>query len=263
MKIALAQTYIEWEDKKRNIENLLRVVSEHKGKDYIFFPEMSFTGFSMNTDATAEDERMTVAQISGIARENNVGIGFGWVKRKGDKCLNCYSVVNKQGELISEYAKIHPFSYSGEDEKFVGGDEISVFSLDDTKATTFICYDLRFPEIFRLVSQMVKVIIIPANWPKKRSAQWKALLKARAIENQVYIFAINCVGRIGEIDYSGDSCIIGPDGKAIKMLSEREGVISYDFADDVDDYRESFPVLKDMRRIETIRICSDVGLLEQ
>ena len=115
MRIALAQTNTAWENKEKNIDKLLSVVSQNRDTDYIFFPEMSFTGFSMNTDATADNDRSTVNRISDIARECNVGIAFGWVKRNAEKCLNCYSIVDKQGALISEYAKIHPFSFSGED----------------------------------------------------------------------------------------------------------------------------------------------------
>ena len=94
----------------------------------------------------------------------------------------------------------------------------------------------------------MSAIIIPANWPAKRAEHWKALLKARAIENQVYIFAANCQGNIGGIYYSGDSCVINPDGQVLEMLSDQEGVIVYDLVDDVFLYRKAFPVLKDRRK---------------
>ena len=74
------------------------------------------------------------------------------------------------------------------------------------------------------------------------------MLKARAIENQVYIFAVNCVGDIGGQYYSGDSCVINPNGDIIEMLSDKEGVITYDFEDDVCKYRKQFPVLNDRRK---------------
>ena len=111
----------------------------------------------------------------------------------------------------------------------------------------FICYDLRFPELFRAVSDKVSAVIIPANWPAKRSKHWKTLLQARAIENQVYILAVNCQGDMNGQYYSGDSCIINPNGDILDSLSDCEGVIHFDLPDDVEQYRNSFPVLKDRR----------------
>ncbi len=157
--------------------------------------------------------------------------------------------------------KIHPFSFSGEDQYFRGGEEIKTFTLphfamdgqdnkEDQKHltfTTFICYDLRFPELFRLVAGSVDAVIIPANWPARCSKHWKALLKAHAIENQVYIFAINCFGDMGGQYYSGDSCVINPDGEVLLSLSDQEGTLIFDLQPDVGQYRNSFPVLKDRR----------------
>ena len=91
------------------------------------------------------------------------------------------------------------------------------------------------------------IIIVPANWPAKRSAHWKALLRARAIENQVYILAINCVGDIGGVDYTGDSCIIDPEGGIRAMLSGTEGNLYYTLTDDVESFRAAFPVKLDRR----------------
>lgn len=249
MKIALAQTNISWEEKNENMQLAIDVINSclNKNVDVVFFPEMSFTGFSMNTEVTGETDNYTMKRMSEIANKYRIAIGFGWVEKIGEKCKNRYSVIDKNGVLLSMYAKIHPFSYSGEDNFFDGGNEIATFQIEDVPFSNFICYDLRFPELFRSVADRVHAIIIPACWPAKRSEHWKVLLKARAIENQVYIFAVNCQGDIGGIYYSGDSCIINPDGKVLEMLSDKDGLIIYDFADDVEDYRSSFPVLKDRK----------------
>lgn len=249
MRIALAQTYIEWENKQFNIRKAADIVMEQviAGTELILFPEMSFSGFSMNTRATGERDMETVNRMSLLAMNHTVAIGFGWVRWIGDKCENVYSILDKNGKVISEYVKIHPFSYSGEDEKFSGGEKITLFDYEGVRCSNFICYDLRFPELFRLVADDVHVIIVPANWPAKRAEHWKTLLRARAIENQVYIFGINCQGNIGGLYYSGDSCVINPNGDVIEMLSDSEGVITYDFSDDVEEYREAFPVLKDRK----------------
>ncbi len=248
MNIGLVQSIIIWEDKGKNIIEAESTIARHSGIELFLFPEMSFTGFSMNTDLTAEFSRETVVRMSDIAKKYNVNIGFGWVRKKASKSENVYTILDSSGKLISEYVKIHPFSYSGEDKYFQGGEDIKIFSISNIPFTTFICYDLRFLEVFRTVADSIHAIIIPANWPAKRSEHWKTLLRARAIENQVYIFAINCQGDIGGQYYSGYSCIINPDGEVLEILSDKTGVISFDFVDDVDSYREKFPVLRDVKK---------------
>lgn len=96
-----------------------------------------------------------------------------------------------------------------------------------------------------MVARDVSAVIIPANWPAKRSEHWKTLLRARAIENQVYILAVNCYGNLFGQYYSGDSCVINPNGEVLEMLSGQEGIISFELFDNVDEFRTRFPVLQD------------------
>lgn len=249
MKVALYQMNIAWEDKEANYTAVERKLQEacQKHTELFLLPEMSFTGFSMNTDVTKESNYATVNQMRSYAKQYNMAIGFGWVKDCGKKSENHYTIVDKYGEVISDYAKIHPFSFSGENEKFQGGDKIVDFELEGIRFSNFICYDLRFPEIFQIASKASHVIIVPANWPEKRREHWRCLLKARAIENQAYIVAINCVGKIGDVDYSGDSCVINPDGKVIAELPGQEGILEYELIDDAEHFRNTFQVKKDRR----------------
>ena len=249
MKVCLAQTEIRFEEKEENrrvAEKLIRNASA-RGMDMILFPEMSFTGFSMNTELIGEEYRETPEFISGLARERSINIGFGWVKKDDKGYQNCYSIVGRNGKEAADYVKIHPFSYSGEDIYYKAGDHLCIFEVEKHQIAVFICYDLRFPELFRAVSDKVSAVIIPANWPAKRSEHWKTLLRARAIENQLYILAINCCGDMNGQYYSGDSCVINPNGDVLKMLSDSAGVIDFDLSDDTVQYREAFPVLKDRR----------------
>lgn len=248
MKIALYQSHIIWEDKEKNYIHLEEKLQDAgKRTDLFLLPEMSFTGFSMNTDITKESNLETVCRITEYARKYHMAIGFGWVKDCGEKAENHYTVISKEGKILSDYAKIHPFSYSGEDRKFQGGDKIVLFDLYDIPFATFICYDLRFPEIFQAASKRAHVILVPANWPQKRSEHWKCLLRARAIENQVYIVAVNCIGKIGGVAYSGDSCIVNPNGEIMTELSEQEGILEYELTDDVLEFRNVFQVKNDRR----------------
>lgn len=249
MKLALYQMHTAWEDKGTNylkLENRLKGLQK-RGIELLLLPEMSFTGFSMNTELTKESHSETVNRMMNYARQYQLAIGFGWVKDCGERSENHYCVVNKEGKILAEYAKIHPFSFAGEDMKFQGGENISHFELAGISFAPFICYDLRFPEIFQIASKQAHVILVPANWPEKRSEHWKCLLRARAIENQVYIIGVNCVGEIGGIAYSGDSCVIDPNGEMLLELPRQEGVLEYELADDVELFRKAFPVKQDRK----------------
>ena len=214
MKICLAQTRIWFEEKEKNLwiaERLVRKAAG-KGADLILFPEMSFTGFSMNTGLIGETQAETSERMMKLAADSGLNIGFGWVEKGKNGSLNHYSIAGVDGRIQADYAKIHPFSFSGE-----------------------------------AVCEKVSVIIVAANWPAKRSEHWKTLLRARAIENQVYILGVNCQGDMNGHYYSGDSCIFDPNGDLRDSLSDREGMILYDLVDDTERYRAAFPVLKDRR----------------
>lgn len=249
MDISLVQKQIFWEDKEKNINEAENIIRSEGNSELFLFPEMSFTGFSINVGAIAEKEPYTINKIADLAMKYRVSIGFGWVRRIADAYENIYTILGAEGQLLSEYVKIHPFSYSGEDTIFKGGENVVFCNINSIPFSTFICYDLRFPELFCAVASTVHAIIIPACWPAQRAKHWKTLLRARAIENQVYIIGVNCQGSIGGAYYSGDSCVIRPDGEVAAIMSDQEGVLHYNLTDDVEIYRASFPVLRD-RKIE-------------
>ena len=249
MKIALCQQEIIFENKIKNIEKICEFSEKAKkmGGDIVFFPEMSFTGFSMNIENTSEKDFKNIDIIKNIAFKNSVYIGFGWVKPSGGKAENHYTVISPEGVIICDYIKIHPFSYAGEDKFFMGGNKVEFFNINGAEFSVFICYDLRFPEIFQAVSYKSEIIIVAANWPEKRKEHWKTLLKARAIENQCYVAGVNCFGRQGDIYYSGDSCVYSPNGEIICSLKSGEDIIVFDFCNDTKKYREEFPLKNDRR----------------
>ncbi|MEG1876540.1 MAG: nitrilase-related carbon-nitrogen hydrolase [Lachnospiraceae bacterium] len=247
MKIACCQLNIKWEDKQQNMGRIAKYIAEASGEkaDIILFPEMSLTGFSMNIRITMEESYDTVTKIKCLARQNNIAIGIGWVKACGEKAENHYTIINKNGQELSDYIKIHPFSFAGENHYFNSGKTVKIFELNDIKMCTLICYDLRFPETFQLVADDVSCIIVSANWPEVRNKHWQSLLQARAIENQVYMIGVNCVGKQQDVYYSGESCVINPNGDMIGILSGKEGNLYVDIPDDVEQYRNAFPMRKD------------------
>lgn len=258
INIALAQTNIVWEDKDKNLQRAEGCIKHAAGQgaEAVFFPEMSFTGFSMNTGLTGESDYRTADIVCRLARGYRISVGFGWVKDCGEKAENHYTVADKTGAVISDYAKIHPFSYSGEDRKFKGGEKLGFFELNGITFSSFICYDLRFPEIFQAASKRADAIIVPANWPAKRREHWGTLLRARAIENQVYVLAVNCVGETGGVEYAGDSMVINPNGDIQAFTSLREDMLYYSLADDTGAFRAAFPTKADRREELYSRISS-------
>ena len=283
MRIALAQTNIIWEDKQANLVRAEAFLASTDA-EVVLFPEMSLTGFSMHTDVTAEvcqsDDPMrfcgqmhgaptmaklpttgwTIDQIATLARRHHKTIGIGWVKKTEPLCENHYSIVTPDGSVAMDFAKIHPFSYGEEHAHFQGGTTLCTGTLGEFQAGLGICYDLRFPEQFRAMVPEADIFIIPANWPESRVSHWKALLAARAIENQCYVAGVNCCGDMDGRYYSGDSGLYAPDGsllvptKEIRLadaLCKEEKLLVYDIQNDVAKIRKTFPVLQDRREIKS------------
>lgn len=249
MKVALAQTHILWENKQENEKQALKYIEQAAdlGAQAVFFPEMSLTGFSMNTKETAEKNIAVLHNFSDMAIRYHMAIGIGWTKQGERLAENHYSIIDGEGNLISDYTKIHPFSYADENKFFISGEKITYFELGEYCWSNFICYDLRFPELFQIASEKAEVIIVPANWPKRRNEHWRCLLRARAIENQCYILAVNCVGQINGIEYSGNSCGISPNGEMLSELEGKTGIIMVDLWENVKELQKGFPVKQDRK----------------
>lgn len=249
MKLALCQLEIIWEDKKKTFDLCSRFMEEaaQRGADLILFPEMSLTGFSMDIEKTKESKQETAALFAEHARLCHIAAGFGFVSAREDKAQNHYMIVDDRGKLLADYCKIHPFSYGGEDRYFVAGEKLALCRYKDFTIGISICYDLRFPELYQLLSRQAELIVVPANWPEARREHWNCLLQARAIENQSYIAGINCVGKMGGKAYSGDSGVIHPLGTICGKCGEQQELLIVEIDNDVHTYRESFPVKKDRK----------------
>lgn len=246
MKIALCQTDISFERKEENIAKALEFIKNAamQKSELILFPEMSFTGFSMNVALTGESDNYSINTIKNAAIKNNIVVGFGYVCLNGNRGENRYVIIKNTGEILSEYTKIHSFAIGGEREDFISGNALPTpVSIARQSISTFICYDLRFPEIFRAVADNSTLITVAANWPKARREHWMALLKARAIENQVYIAGVNCTGNQDCIAYCGDSMVINPQGEVIAAAKYgSEELLICEIADDTEKIRNDFPV---------------------
>ncbi len=253
MKIALAQTNIIWEDKAANRLTASAMISKAaaQGCDIIIFPEVALTGFTTNIDILAEpaESSGTVAFFSHEAKLNNIFITFGVALTEADgKVRNMAVTVNRNGNIVSSYAKIHPFSHGVEAMYFTGGGSIEWFDLDGVTVSPFICYDLRFPEIFQAASSKSLLLIEIACWPDVRTKYFDILLKGRAVENQCFIAAVNRVGKEMKYGYKGHSQIVSPLGDVLTEISEDEALIIAEIdISEATKCREEYQLKKDRR----------------
>ncbi len=253
LKISLAQTNIIWEDKKANETKASEMIEKaaSEGSDLIVFPEMSLTGFSMNIDVISEYENdsETTRFFSEQAKKHHIYITFGAAIRCPDGAIRNQAItVDRNGEIVSRYSKIHPYSHGVEGKYFTGGDSPSWFDIDGVTASPLICYDVRFPEIFQIVSKKSRLIVIPVCWPLQRVHHLDILLRARAIENQSFIAAANRTGHEMKYDYTGHSQIVGPRGDVLTEIREDEALITAEIdLSEADDFRREYQLKRDRR----------------
>lgn len=251
MRITIAQTNIQYEAYEVNKAAAASILQTAKSRktDLLLFPEMSFTGFSMQTTNSIAVGTDTVAWMQQEAMIHNLHIGFGWVGAAPDgKAENHYSIAAPDGSCILDYIKIHPFSYADEHLYFVKGERLAACQIGGLRIGCAICYDLRFSELFSALSEHVDLIVVPANWPARRRHHWRTLLSARAIENQVYMAGVNCVGTQQGAAYSGDSALISPVGEMLLDCGDAAGCFTMEIsAQTVAEARVAFPVRNDRR----------------
>ncbi len=262
MRAHLVQLDIVWEDREANFDRVLRLldgVDVDEG-DFVLLPEMFDSGFSLNTETTADDGT-TQAWLSRLADDLGATVMGG---RTVGGCANggCEKATNhatvfapdeRGGEpkLLCDYAKIHPFTYGREGERFVGGRHVETFAWSAGEEALVvcptICYDLRFPELYRLgLQQGAEVFTCIANFPAARQSHWRTLAIARAIENQAFVLAVNRRGNDPYLAYAGGTVAIDAKGEVIGELGDEEAVLTVEL--DVPAFRAwraEFPAWKD------------------
>ena len=250
MKIGLVQYNPIWEDKEKNREKLCALFfNKKRDEKVLIFPEMTLTGFTMKPAAFAESlDGESFNFFARIASNNEAHVLAGIIEEKEGKFYNSLLHINPQGKLVSVYWKIHPFSYTGEDKNYTRGTEPVITNIDGWNTGLSICYDLRFPELFRRYGKKrVELIVVIANWPVARIEHWKTLLKARAIENQCYVAGVNRIGNDLMLIYNGFSSIYDPMGSEMISSEGNETILSADiFIDSVKQLQAKLPFLDDI-----------------
>jgi omega-amidase len=249
MRLYCCQFDIVWEDKAANygkIEQVFKTAFFPPGS-LVALPEMFATGFSMDVPRTAEeDPSETERFLAKLASAYNCHIIGGLVRKgAGHRGRNEAVAFDAHENLLARYCKIQPFPLAGETDAHEAGTELAVFSWSSVRVAPFICYDLRFPELFRqAVLQGAHLLLVMANWPAPRIGHWTALLRARAIENQCYVAGVNRCGSDPNFPYPGRSALFDPHGELLAEAGADEQIISAEIdLEALEKWRDAFPVL--------------------
>ena len=254
MKVYSIQADLQWEDKHANFTKIRTLLDNEKiqADSLIVLPETFATGFSMNLKVTTMNEPdQTESFLSALAKDKSCWVTGGLVEpaTDGQKGINRSLSFSPDGQKLCSYGKIHPAAFFGEDNVHKPGDRVEVFPLGGFLSCPLICYDLRFPELFRIGMQKgANLFIVIACWPKARIDHWVSLLKARAIENQAYVVGVNRTGSDLETEFGGRSLVIDPMGETLADAGRDESVAQAELdLNRLDAWREKFPVLKHAR----------------
>lgn len=253
MKCFALQWSLAWKTSGTNyakVSELLDRAAPEPGS-MVVLPEMFASGFCFDLEAVAEPEDGPTRRfLQAQAARHRIFLIGGFGGRAPDgRGTNLAAVVNPDGEVQMVYQKIHPFSLVGEHEKFAAGEALGIFAAGGLRGAVFICYDLRFPEVFRAAGEAgAELFVVPANWPSARHAHWRSLLIARAIENQAYVLGVNRCGEDPKVPYAGGSILIDPAGEILAEAGSGEEILAGEIdLGRVRECREKFPVRQDIK----------------
>lgn len=254
MKFALTQMDIRWENPNHN-QDICRTLTKKAAKqgcDWIIFPEMTLTGFTMQPEKFAETIHDTAAStcqfFHSLSRQYAISIAYGYIGLEHDRYYNQMVLIEPENVLL-EYSKLHPFSYGEEARHYTEGNQIWICRQAGIPLSGFICYDLRFPEIFQIASRDAWIIFVIANWPEERISHWYTLLQARAIENQCFMIGVNRTGSGGGLIYPFSSVAFNPYGERITAGGMEELLYADIDPSLAEQYRQEFPLKADRRNL--------------
>lgn len=242
MRIAAAQISCTLGDLQANLDKIQEFAARARKADagVVVFPEMVDTGYAMpviQKHATTWSDG-AVPELQKIAKALSIAIVCGVSEKEGSLIYNSQVFVDANGEVRAKYRKTHLFAHApiAEDKCFSPGNKLTSFVIGGLRLGLSICYDLRFPEVYRTlaVENDVNVFIISSAWPFPRVEHFRTLAIARAIENQSYVVAANRVGRDDGVTFCGSSAIIDPYGVLIAAASaDREELVCSEISQEI------------------------------
>ena len=252
VRVCSAQCMSYWEDPEKTLAHAELFVRHASDCDahLICFPEQFATGWDPRSHKNIQTiDGSIVTTLRQYAKDYSIAILGSFREQSSPFPRNTALAIGRDGRVLASYSKIHLFSPSREEEMFIPGTEPGIFSLGPVKCGIAICYDLRFPALFRVYAKKgVQAVIIPSAWPKSRIRYWELFIAARAAENQMYIVGVNATGKTPVDTYSGASITADPYGIIISRAHEAEQLLFSDIdPGDVERTRDAFPVGKDFR----------------
>ena len=251
VKAAAVQFTIALGDVEANLSHVKGALQRLalQGVELAVLPEMWSCGFAYrDLNLLAQRTPELLQELESLSRDLGMTIVGSLPEAHGAKVFNTAYVVDR-GRLAGSYRKLHLFSLMGEDRALDSGAAVLVAPTSIGKIGVMICYDLRFPELARrLTLEGAEIIVVPGEWPKPREEHWRILLRARAIENQLFVVAANCCGVVGKLDFFGSSLIIDPKGEILAQggYQSCEPVATLEAAE-MENWRASITCLKDRR----------------
>ena len=251
VKVAAIQFNITLGDIDSNVDHARKALARLAGQGarLAVLPEMWSCGFQyQNLQELAKRTPEVIEEMRRLSAQYNMVLVGSLPEPDGEKVCNTAYVLD-QGRLAGKYRKIHLFSLMNEDRSFTGGNSWLVTDTSVGRIGVFICYDLRFPELARrLALEGAEILVVPGEWPKPREEHWRTLLRARAIENQLFIVAANCCGIQGKLDFFGASLIIGPKGEILAEGGYESGecTASIDFSA-MEQWRQQISCFRDRK----------------
>ncbi len=250
MIVAGLQLDLAWEEPEENFRRAVPLAERAAaaGARLLVLPEMFATGFSMRADVVAPHADRTREFLVGLARRLDVWVLGGYAEPGEERPRNGCSLIDPAGQERLHYQKIHPFSLANEHQHYEGGTAVATCDVEGVRVTPFICYDLRFPEVFRATADATDLYLVIANWPAQRGHAWRTLLLARAIDDQAWVLGVNRVGEAQGKHHTGDSALIDPMGAVVASVSEQPDLVLGEVdPDEVRKVRERFGFLADRR----------------
>ncbi len=253
LTIALAQIHLALGDAARNLATARAKIAEAKsrGADVIVLPELWSTAYDLEHAAahgSALDAGMFAA-IANVARENGIAIVGSLLEWRDGKVYNTATLFDASGRRLGMYRKLHLVPMLDEDKYLAAGGDAEIFDASFGKFALGVCYDLRFPELWRHYALGgARIAFLPAEWPLQRIQHWRTLVPARAIENQIFFVGCNRVGTSKDQTFGGNSMIVSPWGEILAQGDDREALLVAQIdLDMVDEVRSRVPVFRDRR----------------
>lgn len=252
LRVALGEYDTGWHEPDASLARACDVVTQAAtaGCGLVALPEMFLSGFTMDPAAHAEPlDAPRLRALGALAHEVGIAVIASVARRDGEgaatRHVNTAVLARADGTVEALYDKRKLFAYGGEHAHYAAGDRAPhIVTLVGVRVATFICYDLRFPELFREVADAADLMLVVANWPAARRAHWDVLLRARAIENQCWVIGVNRTGAGGTLQYDGGSAAWDPWGERADV--ERDGLRVCDVsAARVAEIRARYPFLRD------------------